>query len=178
VNAKGPVPEGDLVALRPGLPVPTRVPVLLDGASPTVASVNAAACAPSVAGVVFDSLVEDPAVLHAVGAARRGTIVCPGVTTPATESTVTYPDHVTSGEAVSFQLGCVRDCLYVATLLGADRRPVVAGRGELRGGAPAATVTLPRSTLGQPSYSLDVRLVSRVNPGDATRLASPVLPRT
>jgi hypothetical protein len=78
---------------------------------------------------------------------------------------------------VSFQLGCVRDCLYVATLVGADGRPVVARRGALTGGAAPVTVTLPKTSLGQASYTIDVRLASRVNPGPAVDLTSPPLPR-
>jgi hypothetical protein len=66
----------------------------------------------------------------------------------------------------------------VATLTGADRRPVVARRGDLRGGAAPATIALPKTTLGQATYTLDVRIVSRVNPGAATVLTSPPVPRS
>jgi hypothetical protein len=177
VAAKGTVPSGDLAAVRPGVAVPSTLPVLLDGATPTADAVAAAACTPNVTGVVFDTLVSTPSVLTALDAAKRGADVCPGITTPATASTVVYPDSVSSGIPVTVQLGCVRDCLYVATLLGADRRPVVATRGDLRGGAAPATITLPKTTLGQASYTLDVRIVSRVNPGPATVLTSPPLLR-
>src|SRR5262249_46295674 len=109
--------------------------------------------------------------------AQRGTIVCPGLATPAAASSVAYPESVTSGVPVSFQLGCIRDCLYVATLVGADRRPVVARRGVLNGGAAPATVTLPKTSLGQASYTVDVRLANRVNPGPAVDLTSAAIPR-
>jgi D-glucuronyl C5-epimerase C-terminus len=176
--AKGVAASGDVAAVRPGIAAPASLPVLLDGATPAAATVAAAACTPNVAGVVFDSVVDTPGVLAALTAARRGTDVCPGVTTPATASSVVYPDAVTSGVPVSLQLGCVRDCLYVATLTGADRRPVVARRGDLRGGAAPATIALPKTTLGQATYTLDVRIVSRVNPGAATVLTSPPVPRS
>jgi hypothetical protein len=177
VAAKGKAVAGDFASVRPGVPAPASVPLLLDGATPTAATVSAAACAPRVAGIVFDTLVDVPAVVTALDAAQRGTVVCPGVTTPATASAFVYPDAVTSGSPVAFELGCVRDCLYVATLVGADHRPVVAKRGDLRGGATPVTVSLPKTTLGQASYTLDVRIVSRVNPGAATVLTSPSLPR-
>jgi hypothetical protein len=57
-----------------------------------------------------------------------------------------------------------------------DGTPVVAKRGSLRGGAAAATVSLPRTTLKAGTYAIDVRLVAQVNPGAMTRLTSPELP--
>jgi hypothetical protein len=161
-------------------------------------AVTGSACSPTVAGVVFDRLVDSatvptaptgllypggvakPAaasVSAAAAPAQRGTVVCPGLATPAAASTVTYPTSVTSGTPVAFQLGCVRDCLYVATLVGADGRPVVARRGALTGGAAPVTVTLPKTSLGQASYTIDLRLASRVNPGTAVVVTSPALPR-
>jgi len=162
------------------------------------AAVSSVACSPSIAGVVFDRLVDSAtvptaptglyyptgaakpaagAVSAAAAPAQRGTIVCPGLVNPAAASSVTYPESLTSGVPVSFQLGCVRDCLYVATLVGTDGRPVVARRGALTGGAAPVTVTLPKTSLGQASYTIDVRLASRVNPGPAVDLTSPPLPR-
>jgi hypothetical protein len=79
---------------------------------------------------------------------------------------------------VTLQLGCVRDCLYVATLRTADGTPVVASRGSLRGGSAAQTIVLPKTTLGRSSYTLDVQLVNQVNPGPVTRLTSPPLARS
>ena len=98
--------------------------------------------------------------------------MCPGLAAPAATTALTFPTSVVSGTPVSLQLGCVRDCLYVATLVGADGRPVVAKRGSLQGSATPATVTLPRTTLGQASYTLDVRIVDAVNPGPAVDLVS------
>jgi hypothetical protein len=167
-------------------------------ASAYASAITGSACSPQIAGVVFDRLVDSASVptapaglLYPSGAAKpaaaavsaaaapaqRGTIVCPGLAAPAAASTVTYPASVTSGAPVAFQLGCVRDCLYVATLVGADGRPVVASRGALTGGAAPVTVTLPKTSLGQASYTIDLRLASRVNPGPAVALTSPALPR-
>jgi hypothetical protein len=179
-------------------------PLVIDGvASPTAdpaaytAAITSNECSPNVAGVVFDQIADNAttetttglfdatgnrkpaatAVAAAASAAQRGTTVCPGLATPAATTSVTYPTTVSSGAPASLQLGCVRDCLYVVTLVGADKRPVVATRGQLVGGAAPATVTLPTTTLGQTSYTLDVRLANRVNPGAAVTLTSPALPR-
>lgn len=187
--AVGPVVEGlrpgslmvaDVVALRgpqPNRGVLTQTfatvpPIVLE--NPSAPAIRAAACDPAIAGVALDPGVGD---VPALAAAVRGTVVCPGLAAPAAASTTSFPASVTSGAPVAFQLGCVRDCLYLVTLVAADGRPVVATRGALRGGAPAKTITLPKTSLGQPSYTIDVRLVSRVNPGAATEIASPGLSR-
>jgi hypothetical protein len=78
----------------------------------------------------------------------------------------------------TLQLACARDCLYVATLIGSDGRAVVATRGSLTGGSAAATISLPTTQLGQASYTLDLRVVSTVNPGRVLKFASPGLART
>jgi len=182
----------------------TLPPLLIDGiASPTADSatytgaITSNECSPAVAGVVFDQIADNPtaetttglfaatgaakpsatAVATAAAAAQRGTAVCPGIATPAATTSVTYPTSVESGTSVSMQLGCVRDCLYVVTLVGANKQPIVATRGQLVGGAAPATITLPKTSLGQASYTLDVRLANRVNPGAAVTLTSPALPR-
>jgi hypothetical protein len=191
------VPPANAAAYPPGTPLGG-----IDAATQAAdyaADVSTAECSPTIAGVVFDRLVDSTvtpapptglyyadgkpkpaaaAVAAAAGPAQRGTTVCPGLAAPATASTLTFPTSVTSGTAVTFQLGCVRDCLYVATLVGADGRPVVAKRGSLRGGGAPTTVTLPQTTLGQASYTLDVRLASRVNPGPIVDQASPPIPRS
>ena len=182
----------------------TLPPVLLDGVASTSppaysTAISTAACSPIVQGVVLDRLVDstDPAtaasglvdsagadksgaaaVSTAAGLAQRGAIVCPGLATAAAASTIVYPTSVTSSVPASLQLGCTRDCIYVATLLGPDGSPVVATRGTLQGGAAARTVTLPKTTLGKASYTLDVQLVNQVNPGAVTKLSSPPLPRS
>jgi D-glucuronyl C5-epimerase C-terminus len=162
------------------------------------ADIATASCSPTIAGIVFDRLVDSPtavtpptglyypdrtakpsaaAVAAAAVPAQRGTTVCPGLATPAAASSLTFPTSVTSSVPVTLQLGCLRDCLYVVTLVGADGRPVVARRGSLRGGAAPANVTLPQTSLGQASYTLDVQLASRVNPGPIVHETSEPIPR-
>jgi hypothetical protein len=176
----------------------TLPPIVIDGVtSPTADAITSVQCSPNIAGVVFDHVADNAtgeitsglysstgaakatatAVAAAAGPAERGTVVCPGLAIPAATTALTYPTSVTSGAPVTLQLGCVRDCLYVVTLVGADGKPVVATRGQLTSGAPATTVALPTTTLSQASYTLDVRLANRVNPGAAVALTSPALPR-
>jgi hypothetical protein len=152
----------------------TLPPLVLD--SPSAATITGATCGGVVSGVALDPALPNAATQTAITALVRGTVVCPGVAlTPA--PTVEYPSSVTSGSPVTFQLACAHDCLYVATLVGADGRAVVATRGSLTGGAAAKTVSLPRTQLGQASYTIDVRVVSPVNPGRLVQLASPPLAR-
>jgi hypothetical protein len=153
----------------------TPPPLLLD--SPSAATVTAATCGSGVAGVALDPAAPDPATQAAVTAFARGTVVCPGLAATPTP-TVVYPASVTSGTSATLQLACARDCLYVATLVGSDGRAVVASRGSLTGGAAAKTISLPKTQLGQASYTVDVRVVSTVNPGRMLQLASPPLPRS
>ena len=190
------VPSANVPSYPAGTPLTGVDPATQ--ASDYATDISTASCTPTIAGVIFDRLVDSAtttaspsglyypddtpkpsaaAVATAAATAQRGTTVCPGLATPAAASSLTFPTSVTSGTAVTLQLGCVRDCLYVATLVGADGRPVVARRGSLRGGGVPATVTLPQTSLGQASYTLDVRLASRVNPGPIVDEASPQIPR-
>jgi hypothetical protein len=153
----------------------TLPPLLLD--APTAATLNGAACGSSLAGVALDPAAQDASTTAAVTALARGTTVCPGLGATATPTVAEFPDGVTSGTPVTMKLGCARDCLYVATLVGTDGRAVVATRGSLNGGAAPTTVALPKTQLGQASYTIDVRIVSRVNPGRVLQLASPPLMR-
>ena len=152
----------------------TLPPLLLD--SPSAATVTAATCGTSVTGVALDPTALDAATQTAVAAFAHGTVVCPGLAATPTP-TVEFPPRVTSGTAASLQLACARDGLDVATLVGADGRAVVATRGSLSGGAAAKTVLLPKTQLGQASYTIDLRVVSTVNPGRVLQLASPPLAR-
>ena len=155
-------------------------------------AITVAACSPNVAGVILDRLIDNPAaaptglyyasgnaregvkaVATAAANAQRGATVCPGLASPAAASAIAFPTELASATAAQVQFGCVRNCLYLVTLDDAAGRPVVATRGELVGGAPAATVTLPRAKLAPGSYRVDVRLASQVNPGTVTRLLSP-----
>jgi hypothetical protein len=116
------------------------------------------------------------AITAAALPAQRGTVVCPGLATGVAASTATYPPTVSSATATTFQLVCTRDCLYLATLDGADGKPVAAVRGALAGGAAPANVTLPRVKLGARPYTIDVRLASQVNPGTVTQQTSGPIP--
>ncbi len=115
------------------------------------------------------------AVKQAIGTVARGAVVCPGLAAPVTPTTLTFPAQLSSTAAASVTLGCSRDCLYLVTLDRANGRPVVARRGGLDGGAAAQTITLPTRKLSGGSYRLDVRLVSRVDPGAVTRVRSGLL---
>jgi len=150
-------------------------PLLLD--TPTAAGLAATACSPGIAGVAVDPTTVDAATTSALASLARGATVCPGLAVAPTLSTIEFPATVSSGAAAALRVACVRDCLYVATLVGADGRPVVARRGSLVGGTAPATVALPKTQLGQSSYTLDLRVVSTVNPGSVVELASPPLAR-
>jgi hypothetical protein len=160
-------------------------------------AIEDASCSPAVAGVLLDRLVDvgsaaEPAtglfyasghakpavaaVKRAVRAVARGAAVCPGLVTPISPTTLTFPDQLSSSSAASVALGCNRDCLYLVTLDRANGKPIVASRGTLTGGAPATTITLPGRALRRgSSYRVDVRLVSRVGPRVVLRRRSPLL---
>ena len=178
------------------VPAPGAVSPGAQGAG-YAAAITAAACSPSIAGVVLDRLSDSAAmpapptgvlyasgnakasaatVTAAAGPAQRGTIVCPGLAAPVTATRLTFPTELTSTPA-QLTLACSRDCLYLVTLDRADGRPVVARRGALRGSA-AATIDLPQTKLVPGSYRFDVRLVSQVNPGSITQFTSPPLAAT
>ena len=187
------VPAAELQAYAGG-PPPTAgaVSPALQGTTYATA-INDAACSPAVAGVILDRLQDSPsspvpptgivyaggrpkpsaaAVTAAALPAQRGTVICPGLGATVAASTFTYPPTVSSTSATVFQLACSRDCLYVATLDGADGKPVAAARGALVGGAAPANVTLPKVKLGGGPYTIDVRLSAQVNPGAVTQQTS------
>ncbi len=162
-------------------------------ASTYAAAIEAASCLPGVSGVLLDRLVDAGAasapatgLYNASGAAKpsaravgqaihtvvRGAAVCPGLAANVTPTALTFPAQLSRSAAASVVLGCSRDCLYLVTLDRADGRPVVAGRGSLSGGVAARTVTLPKRSLPSGRYRLDVRLVSRVDPGAVKRVRS------
>jgi hypothetical protein len=159
-------------------------------------AIDEASCSPDVSGLMLDRLVDDgvptdpttglygasgdakpsaAAVKGAIRAVARGAVVCPGLVTHVTPTTLTFPNSLSSSSAASVVLGCDRDCLYLVTLDRANGRPVVARRGALNGGDPARTITLPNRTLRPGGYRLDVQLVSRVDPGTVTRQLSGLL---
>jgi predicted ATP-grasp superfamily ATP-dependent carboligase len=179
-------------------------PVIVDGvAAPTsstqgaqyVAAINAAACSTNVQAVILDRLADSAdgtqttgvytaggtakpsaaLVKAAAGPAQRGTIVCPGLAVDAAASSITYPTALDPSSAASVTFGCARDCLYLVSLVDASGKPVVARRGSMKGGAAAMVVGLPKTPLTSSSYTIDVRLVNTVNPGQVTQLTSPAL---
>ena len=153
----------------------TAPPILLDGPpAPSAALISSLGCAGQFAGVLLDQLSQATAeVATAATSAERGALVCPGVTAQVEATGLTFPTVATA--PVSVQFGCSIDCLYLVTLTGPDRRPVVARRGSLRGGAAPATIALPQAKLGAGPYRVGVRLVAAVNPGPVTTLESPAL---
>jgi len=158
-------------------------------------AITAAACSMNVAGVLVDRLLDSalsPApptglvyagggakasaslVAAAAGPAQRGTVVCPGLASPAAASTLEFPAELDATQPAAVVLACARDCLYLITLEDARGRPVAARRGALRGARPGPlTLELPKTKLDDGAlYRLDVRLVDRVNPGAVTRRTS------
>jgi hypothetical protein len=153
--------------------------VIVDGApAPYAASIKAAACSPGVTGVLLDRLadVTRPALQGAIRTAQRGTFVCPGVAFDAQPFVVQYPTTLATSP-ILVTLKCNRDCLYLITLDRTDGRPVIARRGQIAGGAASQVpaIALPKVKLPRGTYRVDVRLVSRVNPGVVTRYLSPPL---
>jgi hypothetical protein len=157
------------------------------------AAITSAACQPGVAGVILDRLqdsastpVPPTGIVYAGGTvkpsaaavtaaalpAQRGTVICPGLASAAGAGAFTYPPTVSASSATVFQLACTRSCLYLATLDGPDGKAIAATRGSLAGGAAPANVTLPKVKLGAGPYTIDVRLVSQVNPGAMTQQVS------
>jgi hypothetical protein len=157
-------------------------PVLIDGlATPKrtyAQAITDLACAKKVSGVVVDRLIGSAwarKVAAAAGPAQRGTVVCPGLASKATASTLDFPKELDASAPAAVNLACARDCLYLLTLDDARGRPVASRRGSLRGAGRALTLELPKTRLGRSIYRLDVRLVDRVNPGEVTRLTSEAL---
>jgi hypothetical protein len=190
------VPASELSSYTAGPPPAAGTVSPADQASGYAAAIEAASCSPDVSGVLLDRLVDEgsvpapatglyyasghakpsaAAVKSAVRSVARGAAVCPGLATRVTPTALTFPAELSRSSAASLVLGCDRDCLYLVTLDGADGRPVLARRGTLNGGDPAKTITLPKKTLRPGGYRVDVRLVSRVDPGAVTRRRSPLL---
>jgi D-glucuronyl C5-epimerase C-terminus len=165
-------------------------------ASTYARAIEAASCLPDVSGVLLDRLVDDHlapqppsglyyasgdakpsarAVEQAIGTVARGAAVCPGLAASVTPTTLTFPGQLSRTAAASVVLGCSRDCLYLVTLDRANGRPLVARRGSLNGADVPRTIVLPKRKLPAGSYRLDVRLVSRVDPGALDRERSGLL---
>jgi D-glucuronyl C5-epimerase C-terminus len=175
--------------LLDAVPVSTATVTTETQAAAYAAAVESASCLPQVSGVLLDRLEDDvdatglyaasgapkpsaAAVSQAIRTVARGAVICPGLAARVTPTALTFPTELSRSSASSVVLGCSRDCLYLVTLDRANGRPVVAGRGMLDGAAAASTITLPRRELPPGRYRLDVRLVSRVDPGTVKRVRS------
>ncbi len=157
------------------------------------AAIGSASCSAGVVGLLLDRLVDGAAsqpatglfyaggdakpsaaaVAHELGAAGRGAVVCPGQAVRVTPTGLAFPEQIEAGVPASAAVGCDRDCLYLVALVRSNGRPIAAAHGALEGGYPAHAITLPTRHLAQGRYRIDVRLVSRVNPGAVTRRTSP-----
>ncbi|HEY1565270.1 MAG TPA: D-glucuronyl C5-epimerase family protein, partial [Gaiellaceae bacterium] len=190
------VPSSELSAYTGGPPPTDGTVSPAEQASAYAAAIGEASCSPRVSGVLLDRLVDEGAapapatgLYYAGGDAKpaaaavkaadrsvaRGAVVCPGLAAAATPTTLTFPTELSESAPTSVALGCDRDCLYLLTLDRANGQPVLASRGTLNGGDPAQTITLPARQLPAGGYRVDVRLVSRVDPGAVTRKLSVLL---
>jgi hypothetical protein len=154
--------------------------IIIDGApAPFAGTITTAACTPGVTGVLLDQFadVTRPALQSTIRAAERGAVICPGVSFDALPFGVQFPVDGTAPGPIPVSINCNRDCLYLVTLDRTDGRPVVAARGQFVGGADGQfpVVRLPRAKVPPGTYRVDVRLVSRVNPGAVTRYVGPPL---
>ena len=190
------VPASELGAYTGGAPPTVGAVSPAAQASAYSAAIGAASCSPGVSGVLLDRLVDygaapqpatglyyaggdakpaAAAVKQAIRNIGRGAVVCPGVAAQVTPTTLTFPHQLLSSAPNSITLGCDRDCLYLVTLDRANGQPVAASRGSLNGGDAATTITLPKQKLQPGGYRIDVRLVSRVDPGAVTQQTSALL---
>jgi hypothetical protein len=190
------VPQAELGAYAGGPPPTDGAVSPASQASAYDTAIGAASCSPNVVGLLLDRLVDDgatpqpatglyyasgdpkpsaAAVKGVIAEVGRGAVVCPGMAATVTPTGLTFPQQLATSSPAAVTLGCSRDCLYLVTLDRADGRPVAATRGALTGGASPQTIVLPKRKLPPGRYRLDVRLVSRVNPGALTRLLSPFL---
>jgi hypothetical protein len=150
--------------------------LVVDGApAPYVAALKTAACTAGIAGVVFDRVgdLTRAGVPAAIRTAQQGAFICPGSSFDALPVAIEYPTALTAAPVV-VRVSCNRDCLYLVTLDRADGRPALAHRGQLVGGKLTA-ITLPKAKLPAGTYTVTVRLVSRVNPGAVTKVEGPPL---
>ncbi len=189
------VPSSELGAYGGGAPPQEGAVPPATQASTYAAAIEAASCMPDVSGLLLDRLTDDgatpepatglyyasgdpkpsaAAVKGAIRSVARGAVVCPGLAARVTPTALTFPAQLSSS-AASVVLGCSRDCLYLVTLDRANGKPVVARRGALNGDDAARTITLPERALRRGGYRVDVRLISRVDPGVVTRRRSPLL---
>jgi hypothetical protein len=166
----------DLAQIRDGLP---DAQVIVDGVpAPYAATLKTVACLPDVGAVVLDRVsdLSRAGVPAAIQTAQRGGFVCPGASFEALPFTVEYPAAL-SPAPIRVAVNCNRDCLYLVTLDRADGTPELARRGQIQGGPnrQPTVIALPKAKLRPGTYTVDVRLVARVNPGVVTRYVGPPL---
>jgi hypothetical protein len=187
------VPASELGAYTGGAPPTDGAVSAASQASAYATAIGKASCSAGVVGLVLDRLVDDgaapepatglyyasgdakpsaTAVQQEAAAVARGAVVCPGLAAPVRATTLTLPGQLSRTSQPQVTLGCNRDCLYLATLVNGGGHPVAAVRGGLQGGAAAKTIALPVRKLAAGRYRVDVRLVSRVNPGAVMRRTS------
>jgi hypothetical protein len=190
------VPSSELGAYAGGAPPTAGAVAPATQASTYAGAVRIASCLPDVGGLLLDRLVDDgatpqpasglyyatghakpsaAAVKKAIRSVARGAVVCPGLAARVSPTTLTFPESLSGSSPARVALGCSRDCLYLVTLDRANGQPLVASRGALNGGAPPQMITLPKRTLRPGGYRVDVRLVSRVDPGTITQRRSALL---
>jgi D-glucuronyl C5-epimerase C-terminus len=190
------VPSSERSAYTGGVPPAAGAVSPATQASTYAAAISEASCLPNVSGLLLDRLVDDgstpapatglyypsghakpsaAAVTQAVRAVGRGAVVCPGLAARVTPTTLTFPQSLSSSSPAAVALACSRDCLYLVSLDRANGQPVVASRGALNGAAAAQRISLPTRTLRPGGYRVDVRLVSRVDPGTVTQRRSGLL---
>ncbi len=160
-----------------------------------------AVCMPNVTGVVLGRLVDRAgsadqagdqsglyyadgsaktsagAVAKSAALAARGALeVCPGLQVSVAATTLAYPIRFATRSRPWVKLGCTRDCAYLVTLEGANRKPIRAKRGVLRADV-ITKVRLPRGPAlrAGSGYRLRVRLIASFNPGPIRQYVSPPL---
>ena len=163
------------------------------------AALKLSACQPTVTGVLFDRLVDGPAVGAQDGLfypdgsakaslapmkpllaqARRGTIaVCPGLGARVAATQLELPektDYPAGTRNWLVRVGCSRDCLYLVTLDRASSGvPMLAKRGALGAGGTPTPIVLSGPALPAGAYRFTVRLISRVNPGPLFAQRGPI----
>lgn len=190
------VPASELGAYTGGAPPTGGAVTPTAQAASYTAAIGSASCAAGVVGLLLDRLDDEgatpapatglyyaggdakpsaSAVEQEVAAVGRGAVVCPGLAAPVKATALTFPTQLGGSTQPAVTLGCSRDCLYLVALVRGDGRPIVAVRGSLAGGRAAQSIALPVRRLARGTYRVDVRLVSRVDPGAVTRRMSGVL---
>ena len=115
-------------------------------------------------------------VRDAVALARRGALArCPGLAVPVTPLAIEFRTPIAvpaKNRSWRIRAGCKQDCVYVARLVKLPKgSTTLVARGALIGGKPA-TIVLPKRRVATGSYQLELRLTTRLNPGEPLELES------